>query len=147
MDSCPIPSRPRSVAARSREACGGRKAECANSILWAEFYQWSDPPHVYTGPGAHTHTQYCTSVCPIFTKKTRDAHARTPRSVAASARPTTRRPEVDAMDAGDDRESATRGRRREATSDGANGRPCREGYRTGYSPCSRCERRRDETDE
>ena len=24
-------------------------------------------------------------------------------------------------------------------------RPCREGYRTGCSPCSRCERRRDET--
>ena len=76
-----------------------------------------------------THTPYCTSVYPIVVQKnSRRARADTPVG---------RPDDPHAMDAGDDRESATRGRREEATSDEANGRPCREGYRTGYSPCSR----------
>ena len=92
----PVPSRPRSVAARSREYDDGRKAACTNSILWTELYDESALQPTYV---SFAHTPHTVPVC----VQTRGHIGRSPRP----RDPTTRRP--------DDRESATRGRRRRAT--------------------------------
>ena len=104
-------------------------------------HSWPRDRTNYTGPTHHftwsgrTNTPYLNSMNPIL-QKTRARTTPVGRRVRAT----------------DDRcrwMTATTARARredDGDGDGDDGRRCREGYRTGYSPCSRCERRRDETD-